>query len=148
MRVTVLNPEGTSDLSKWKKKIGFWDVFISKTSDVKHCLSVLTSWLSIVSFIMRFDTCYIPYKKNDRGVTLISQMMLILNVYIIFCIKIMKLEDVWRLVVHVPHELPRFRPCFTPNFYKQKIYCKICNRLVTKYTRWVSSSQRKMIVSS
>ena len=94
MRVTVLNPEGTSDLSKWKKKIRFWDVFISKTSDVKHCLSVLTSWLSIVSFIMRFDTCYIPYKKNNRGVTLISQMMLILNVYIIFCIKIMKLEDV------------------------------------------------------
>ena len=30
----ALNPEGTSDLSKWKKTIVFLVVFISKTSDV------------------------------------------------------------------------------------------------------------------
>ena len=43
----VLNPEGTSDLSKWKKKVGFWDVFISKTSDVKICLSVQSIFQSL-----------------------------------------------------------------------------------------------------
>ena len=43
----VPNPEGTFDLSKWKKKVGFWDVFISKTSDVKVCLSVQSIFQSL-----------------------------------------------------------------------------------------------------
>ena len=77
----VLNPRGTSDLSK-RKEIDWILRSLSTKMSQKECCDTKKRWCNFLKlndstcqFYYKVNTCVRPYKKSGRGVTLITNII-------------------------------------------------------------------------